>query len=385
MVVSMLRFALIVLTCLLGVVLLSPRTAKDASRPAVEAANGIVVSTHRLASEAGIAMLQQGGNAIDAAVAIGYAEAVVDPCCGNIGGGGFLVAHLRDGGDVFLNFRETAPAAATRDMYLDEQGNAMYGASLYGWRAVAVPGTVMGLDTALTRYGTLPRSVVMAPAISLARDGFELTRFDTDILQRSTAMLRRDVSASRIFLHPDGSPLGTGRASGAARAGGNPRIDRRGWATGGRRRDSVPRQQWDRHLGRLRRIPRYTIYAIVLQLSWLCVPFRAAALLRRCHAVRDPARSRGLRHADAGLSFRPDRARDDRGDATRLFRSQHLSRRSCFCDQPSVEAAVVGPCGGDPRTNWRSGHTVGHIGARYRTTRAHGDDALFDRAGARSR
>ena len=107
MVVSMLRFALIVLTCLLGVVLLSPRTAKDASRPAVEAANGIVVSTHRLASEAGIAMLQQGGNAIDAAVAIGYAEAVVDPCCGNIGGGGFLVAHLRDGGDVFLNFRET--------------------------------------------------------------------------------------------------------------------------------------------------------------------------------------------------------------------------------------------------------------------------------------
>ena len=209
-VVGMPRFALIVLTCLLGVVLLWPRTAKDASRPAVEAANGIVVSTHRLASEAGIAMLQQGGNAIDAAVAVGYAEAVVDPCCGNIGGGGFLVAHLHDGGDVFLNFRETAPAAATRDMYLDAQGNAMYGASLYGWRAVAVPGTVMGLDTALTRYGTLPRSVVMAPAISLARDGFELTRFDTDILQRGTALLRRDVSAARIFLHPDGSPLEPG-------------------------------------------------------------------------------------------------------------------------------------------------------------------------------
>ena len=91
-----------------------------------------------------------------------------------------------------------------------QQGNAMYGASLYGWRAVAVPGTVMGLDTALTRYGTLPRSVVMAPAISLARDGFELTRFDTDILQRGTALLRRDVSAARIFLHPDGSPLEPG-------------------------------------------------------------------------------------------------------------------------------------------------------------------------------
>ena len=208
--VGMQRSAWIVRACLLGVVLLWPRTAKDASRPSVEAANGIVVSTHRLASEAGIAMLQQGGNAIDAAVAVGYAEAVVDPCCGNIGGGGFLVAHLRDGGDVFLNFRETAPAAATHDMYLDAQGTVARGASLYGWRAVAVPGTVMGFDTALTRYGTLPRSVVMAPAISLARDGFELTRYDTDILQRSTALLRRDTSAARIFLHPDGSPLQAG-------------------------------------------------------------------------------------------------------------------------------------------------------------------------------
>ena len=195
---------------MLGVVLLWPGTAKDASRPAVEAANGIVVSTHRLASEAGIAMLQQGGNAIDAAVAVGYAEAVVDPCCGNIGGGGFLVAHLMDGGDIFLNFRETAPAAATPDMYLDAQGAVTRGASLYGWRAVAVPGTVMGLDTALTRYGSLPRSVVMAPAINLARDGFELTRYDADILQRGRALLRRDPTAARIFLHPDGSPLQPG-------------------------------------------------------------------------------------------------------------------------------------------------------------------------------
>ena len=82
----------------------------------------MVVTAHRLASEAGIAILQQGGNAIDAAVAVGYAEAVVNPCCGNIGGGGFMVAHLADGRDVFLNFRETAPAAATRDMYLDAAG-----------------------------------------------------------------------------------------------------------------------------------------------------------------------------------------------------------------------------------------------------------------------
>ena len=104
---------------LLGVLLLLAHSVQAATLPAVEAANGMVVTAHRLASEAGIAILQQGGNAIDAAVAVGYAEAVVNPCCGNIGGGGFMVAHLADGRDVFLNFRETAPAAATRDMYLD--------------------------------------------------------------------------------------------------------------------------------------------------------------------------------------------------------------------------------------------------------------------------
>jgi gamma-glutamyltranspeptidase / glutathione hydrolase len=196
--------------CLLGIVLLWPYPAESAPRPTVEAANGIVVSAHRLASEAGIAMLQQGGNAIDAAVAVGYAEAVVDPCCGNIGGGGFLVAHLADGRGIFLNFRETAPSAATHDMYLDAQGNVARAANLYGWRAVAVPGTVMGLDAASAKYGTLPRSIVMAPAIRLAREGFEFTRYDTDILQRGTALFRRDGNAARIFLHPDGSPLQPG-------------------------------------------------------------------------------------------------------------------------------------------------------------------------------
>src|SRR4051794_8736430 len=196
--------------CLLSFVLLALSSAQGVSRAAVEATGGMVVSAHRLASEVGVAILQQGGNAIDAAVAVGYAEAVLDPCCGNIGGGGFVVAHLADGRDVFLNFRETAPSAATRDMYLDTQGNVARGPSLFGWRAVAVPGTVMGLDAALTQYGTLPRSAVMAPAISLAREGFELTEYDTDILRRGTARFRRDANAARIFLHDDGSPLQPG-------------------------------------------------------------------------------------------------------------------------------------------------------------------------------
>ena len=190
--------------CLL--LLLLARVAYAASPPAVEAVHGMVVSANRLASEVGVEILRQGGNAIDAAVAVGYVLAVVDPCCGNIGGGGFMLAQLADGRAIFLNFRETAPAAATRDMYLDPRGQVIRGASLYGWRAVAVPGTVLGLDTALTRYGTLPRAVVMAPAIRLARDGFVLNRFDTDILAHSAERLRRQPNVARIFLRPDGSP-----------------------------------------------------------------------------------------------------------------------------------------------------------------------------------
>lgn len=166
----------------------------------------MVVSANRLASQAGLAMLRRGGNAVDAAVAIGYVLAVVDPCCGNIGGGGFLVAHLADGRGVFLNFRETAPAGASRDMYLDATGKVIPGASLHGWRAVAVPGTVLGLDTALQRYGTLSRAAVMAPAIRLARDGFVLSRFGARMLAYGAARLRRNPNVARIFLHPDGSP-----------------------------------------------------------------------------------------------------------------------------------------------------------------------------------
>jgi gamma-glutamyltranspeptidase/glutathione hydrolase len=170
----------------------------------------MVVSAHRLASEAGAEVLRAGGNAVDAAVAMGYALAVVDPCCGNIGGGGFMTLHLADGRDVFLNFRETAPQAATPGMFLDAEGHPVPGASLIGWRAVAVPGTVLGLETALHRYGTMPRARVMAAAIRLARDGFVLTHSDTELLERRAGLLRRDAEAARVFLHPDGTALRPG-------------------------------------------------------------------------------------------------------------------------------------------------------------------------------
>jgi gamma-glutamyltranspeptidase/glutathione hydrolase len=184
--------------------------AQAATLPPTESTTGLVVSAQRLAAEAGVEMLRQGGNAIDAAVAVGYAEAVVNPCCGNIGGGGFLTAHLADGHDVFLNFRETAPAAASRDMYLDAAGKPVRGASLYGWKAAGVPGTVAGLDTALVKYGTMTRAAVMAPAIRLARDGFILTTADADIIAHGATLLRRNPAAAAIFLRPDGSPPAAG-------------------------------------------------------------------------------------------------------------------------------------------------------------------------------
>jgi gamma-glutamyltranspeptidase/glutathione hydrolase len=184
--------------------------AHAASPPPVEEANGMVVSGHRLASTAGAAILQAGGNAVDAAVAVGYAEAVVNPCCGNIGGGGFMVLRMADGRERFLNFRETAPAAATATMFVDPAGDLVKGASLYGYKAAAVPGTVLGLDTALREYGSLSRAQVMAPAIRLARDGFVLTRDDTNLLDLKTARFRADPVTAAIFLRPDGSRLQPG-------------------------------------------------------------------------------------------------------------------------------------------------------------------------------
>lgn len=178
--------------------------------PAVEAKNGMVVSSQHLASKVGVEILKMGGNAVDAAVAVGYAQAVVNPCCGNIGGGGFMTIHLADGSDLFLNFREKAPAASTANMYLDAAGNVIKDASLYGYLAAGVPGTVLGLDTAQRKYGRLARAQVMTPAIKLAREGFILNRADTDILNTTVSRFKNDPEVARIFLRKDGTPLQPG-------------------------------------------------------------------------------------------------------------------------------------------------------------------------------
>jgi gamma-glutamyltranspeptidase/glutathione hydrolase len=180
------------------------------AEPAVEGGHGMVVTSQRLASEAGLEILKAGGNAVDAAVAVGYALAVVEPCCGNVGGGGFMVLRLADGRERFLNFREMAPAAATRDMYLDAAGNPIREASLTGFRAAGIPGSVMGLDTALREYGQLSRAQVMAPAIRLARDGFTLVEADLQDLRQEAPRLSQDPGAAAIFIRPDGRPWQAG-------------------------------------------------------------------------------------------------------------------------------------------------------------------------------
>jgi gamma-glutamyltranspeptidase/glutathione hydrolase len=183
--------------------------AVPASLPPVEAAHGTVVSAQRLASAVGVVILQRGGNAVDAAVAVGYALAVVHPCCGNLGGGGFMLIHLATGRDTVLDFRETAPLAATRDMYLDSSGNVVPGASTRGYKAVGVPGTVLGFETALKRFGSMDRAAVMAPAIALAEQGFVLSGPDVDILSTGTKSFAKQPNAAAVFLK-NGKPFAVG-------------------------------------------------------------------------------------------------------------------------------------------------------------------------------
>ena len=164
--------------------------------------NGVVVSTQQEASQVGLQVLKDGGNAIDAAVAVGYALAVSDPCCGNLGGGGFMLARLADGTETFINFRETAPLKADADLYLDDNGNLVEGLSTEGYLAVGVPGTVKGLNYALDKYGTMQLERVIEPAINLAENGFVLQQGDVDIFEAGKEKLL-EPNVAEIFLQDD--------------------------------------------------------------------------------------------------------------------------------------------------------------------------------------
>ncbi len=179
------------------------------SPPPLESTQGMVVTSQHVASDVGAAVLRRGGNAIDAAVAIGYALAVTHSASGNLGGGGFMTIHFAGGKDTFINFREKAPLAATATMYLDAKGNPVPDRSLKGYLAVGVPGTVLGLETARRKYGTMSLEELITPAIGLAETGFMLVRGDVDDFDEGEADFHEQPNVAAIFLN-NGKPLQPG-------------------------------------------------------------------------------------------------------------------------------------------------------------------------------
>jgi len=198
----------ILVACLWSVVVVP--AANAASMRPVAAEKGMVVSAQHLATQVGVDILKHGGSAIDAAVAVGYALAVVYPSAGNLGGGGFMTIWFADGRKTFLDFREKAPSEASRDMYLDKDGNVLKGLSTTGWLAVGVPGTVSGLEYARKKYGTMTRAALIGPAIELAEDGFILDQGDVDMLASATEDFRKFPATAEIFLNK-GRPFVAGQ------------------------------------------------------------------------------------------------------------------------------------------------------------------------------
>src|SRR5437867_11928851 len=177
------------------------RAAKAWPQQAVRAAHGMVATDEELGSQAGVEILKRGGNAVDAAVAVAFALAVVEPAAGNIGGGGFMLVRLASGKTTFFDYREVAPGKATRDMYIDKDGNLDKEASVIGYRSVAVPGTVAGLELALKTYGTMKLADVMAPAIRLAEGGFLVSEKLAAELEEESSGLQAFPLSQRIFLN----------------------------------------------------------------------------------------------------------------------------------------------------------------------------------------
>ncbi len=169
------------------------------ARQPEHARHAMVVTQEPLAADVGLRVLQSGGNAIDAAVAVAFALSVTHPVAGNIGGGGFMLARFADGRATFIDFREKAPLAATRNMYLDSKGNLTKD-SVVGWRAAGVPGTVRGLELAHKKYGHKPWAELVNPAIQLAADGFPVSYALSASLESDSALLSQFSESKRIFL-----------------------------------------------------------------------------------------------------------------------------------------------------------------------------------------
>jgi gamma-glutamyltranspeptidase / glutathione hydrolase len=176
------------------------QTRPEWPKQSARATKAMVVSDEELASQAGIEILRRGGNAVDAAVAVGFALAVVQPAAGNLGGGGFMLVRLADGRTSFVDYRETAPARATGDMFIRVDGSLDTEAATIGYRSVAIPASVAGLDLALRTYGTMKLAEVMAPAIRLAEQGFPVSEKLARSIRASRPLLQRFSVSRRIFL-----------------------------------------------------------------------------------------------------------------------------------------------------------------------------------------
>lgn len=182
---------------------------RAASPDPVRGTRGMVVSASDLASEVGLLILKRGGNAVDAAVATGFALAVTYPPAGNIGGGGFMVIHLKDGRDVALDYREKAPLKSAKNMYLDSLGNFDPRRSTEGFLSAGVPGSVAGLLYALEHYGTMKLEDVIQPAIALAQDGFPLSCRLSEAIASEFTQFQKYPSSEKVFIH-NGEPLKEG-------------------------------------------------------------------------------------------------------------------------------------------------------------------------------
>jgi gamma-glutamyltranspeptidase/glutathione hydrolase len=199
------RFRTIFIATISTLVLFGAITAEATSRHPVRGNNGVVASSSAIASEVGVEILKLGGNAVDAAVATAFALAVTWPTAGNIGGGGFLIYHGVDGETAAFDFREKAPLAATKTMYLDEDGNVRDNSNHDGILAVGVPGTVAGLELAHQRLGSLPWEDLLQPAIDLARNGIPISWHLHDSFKYHKVSWDKYPSSGKIFLHEDGS------------------------------------------------------------------------------------------------------------------------------------------------------------------------------------
>ncbi len=296
----------------------------------------MVVTAQHLASEVGADILRRGGNAVDAAVAVGYALAVTHPCCGNLGGGGFMTIHLADGRNTFINFREKAPLAARADMFLDAHGNPVGDKSLNGYLAAGVPGTVLGLETARQEYGTLPRAVLMAAAIRLAQDGFILTRGDVDELEVGSAEFRGQPNVAAIFLH-QGAPFKPGERLVQKELAATLRAISEGGAHAFYQGAIAGAVAASAHAhGGLLTARDFAAYTVTESAPISCKyrgftilsappPSSGGVALCEMLQVLEAYPLEGTR-----LSLRRIGASDDRGHAARLSRPQHLPGRPCI-------------------------------------------------------